>query len=329
MTELVRRPALGPEQLRLITQVSRLYHVRGVRQRDIAQRLKMSQPRVSRLLGMAEQYGIVRTVVVVPEGLHPALEDGLEDAYGLLEVHVVDVIGDDAAIARELGAAAARYLAGAPVEGAVIGFTSWSFTLREMARALDAVRRSDTTHVVELLGDLGSPLLQHEAARATTRLAQAFDAEPVFLRTPGVVTTPALREAALRDAHVERALRLLDHLDVAFVGLGPADFHGPLREGDNFFSADQLAAVRAGGAVGQLNQRFVDAGGEAVETALDDLVVGVTLEQLRRAGRRIVIAGGVSKHVALSACLAGGWTDVLVTDVASAQHLLSLYQETR
>ena len=131
-----------------------------------------------------------------------------------------------------------------------------------MARELDAIRRPGVTHVVEMLGDLGTPLLQHEAGRATLQLARALGAEPVLLRTPGVLATAALREAVLRDAHVGRALSMLDELDLAFVGVGPADFHGPLREGDNFFSAEQLADVRAAGAVGQLDQRFIDADGE-------------------------------------------------------------------
>ena len=311
------------EQLRLMTMASRLYHERGIRQRDIATRLGISQPRVSRLLAQAEEQGVVRTVVMAPEGIHPECEDVLEEAYGLRECHVVEVLEGDEAVPRELGATAARYLAEASLWGPRIGFTSWSSTLREMARTLDPVRRSGVTHVVEMLGDLGAPLLQHEAGRATVRLAAALGAEPVLLRAPGVLATPALREAALRDAHVERALTMLDHLDLAFVGVGPADFHGPLHEGDNFFCAEQLAEVRAAGAVGQLDQRFVDAKGLAVDTPLDDLVVAITLDQLRAADTRVVVAGGTTKWVPLHAALRGGWVDVLITDLATARYLIS------
>ena len=101
-----------------------------------------------------------------------------------------------------------------------------------------------------------------------------------------MLATPELRAAVLCDPHAERALRMLDRLDVAFVGIGPADFHGPLHEGDNFFSADQLTQVRAAGAVGQLDQRFIDARGDALPTPLDELVVAITLEQLHRRHQR-------------------------------------------
>jgi DNA-binding transcriptional regulator LsrR (DeoR family) len=184
--------------------------------------------------------------------------------------------------------AAARYLGETTLWGPRVGYTSWSSTLREMAREIGFVRRAGVTHVVEMLGDLGSPLLQHEAGRATLQLARALGAEPVLLRTPGVLATAALREAVLRDAHVGRALHMLDELDLAFVGVGPADFHGPLREGDNFFSAEQLAAVRAAGAVGQLDQRFIDADGDPVVTPLDDLVVSIRTPSCARRTRVVV-----------------------------------------
>jgi DNA-binding transcriptional regulator LsrR (DeoR family) len=323
MAGAVSGPRRDLQQLRLMTQAARMYHLHGARQREIAAQLGLSQAGVSRLLKLAEDHGIIQTVVVAPEGMHPELEEGLTQTYGLADVYVVDTDGSDDMIAKALGGAAARHLESHHFEGAVIGFTSWSVTLREMARMFEPVRDSGVTHVVEMLGDLGSPLLQHEAALATIQLAKAFGAEPVFLRTPGVVPTSSMRETALADAHVRRAMDLLDRVDVAFIGSGPADFHGPLEEGDNFFTADQLAEARASGAVAQLHQRFIDERGAAVMTPLDDLVVGITLAQVRRAKRRIAVAGGRSKHAALAAALAGGWIDVLVTDVVSAEHLLA------
>lgn len=320
------RPAAGrrsrpePNQVRLMAQVARLYHVRHLRQREIAERLHMSQARVSRLLALAQDEGIVRTAVVVPEGLYPDLESAIEVGYGVAEVHVVEVTSEES-IPVELGLAAAQYFSESPLEAPLIGFTSWSTTLRVMAREIEPARNGGRRAVVEMLGDLGSPELQHEAAHATQRLALALGAEAVYLRTPGVVADPERQRSVLEDPYVARTLTLLDRLDVAFVGVGPADTHGPLREGDNFFSAEQLRQVRAAGAAGQLLQRFVDAQGRAIGTELDDLVVGITLAQLRAAGRRIVVAGGASKHAALTACLRGGWVDLLITDAASARHL--------
>jgi DNA-binding transcriptional regulator LsrR (DeoR family) len=318
-----RTPLADIEQLRLMTKAARMHHIQGERQTEIAEKMGISQAGVSRLLRMAEEQGIIRKIVVPPEGLYPDLEDGLIEAYGLEAVYVIDIGSTEDGIAQILGAAAARCLSDIFDGGPVLGFTSWSTTLREMARMIEPRQHGSAKYVVETLGDLGSPMLQHEADVATLQMAQAFDAEAVFLRAPGVLPTSGLRDAALADVHIRRALRQLDEVDIVLVGIGPADFHGPLEESDNFFTAEQLAAVRAAGAVGQLHQRFIDRDGDPVKTPLDDLVIGITLDQLRNAGRRIAVAGGVKKHEALAAALAGEWIDVLVTDVNSANYLMT------
>ncbi len=311
------------EQLRQMTRAARLHHIHGARQTEIAEKMGISQAGVSRLLRMAEEHGIIRFIVVPPEGLYPDLEEALIEAYGLDAAYVVDVDPAGEGVAQILGAAAARCLTDVFEGGPVLGFTSWSTTLREMARLMEPRMKSQIRSVVETLGDLGSPMLQHEADVATLQIAQAFQAEAVFLRAPGVMKSASLRDVALVDGHIQRALKLLDEVDIVFVGIGPADFHGPLEENDNFFTTEQLAEVRKAGAVGQLHQRFIDADGKPVRTPLDDLVIGISLAQLRGAGRRIAVAGGAAKHEALAAALAGEWIDVLVTDVNSANHLLA------
>jgi DNA-binding transcriptional regulator LsrR (DeoR family) len=63
--------------------------------------------------------------------------------------------------------------------------------------------------------------------------------------------------------------------------------------------------------------------GIPVPTPLDDLVVGVTVEQLRRARSRWAVAGGKDKYDVLRAALVGDWIDNLVTDTDTAAHLLA------
>ena len=310
------------KQTRQVLAVARLYHIHHVRQSEIATRLGISQAGVSRLLKQAEDGGIVRTIVLSPEGMFPELEDGLLRKYGLARVAVVETGNNEDDIPRALGTYAANMLSGA-LKGKILGFTSWSVTLRELARLIAVEVDSPVTHVVEMLGDLGSPTLQHEATLATSQFSYALTADPVFLRTPGVARSPNIREMSLTDVYVRRAMEMFDKIDVAMIGVGPADFHGPLEEHDNFFNTEQLAEVRSQGAVGQILQRFIDSEGRPIKTPLDDLVVGVSLDQIRKAGERILIAGGSSKYKPIAAALAGKWIDTLVTDVGVARHLLN------
>lgn len=311
------------EQLRMMTKVARLYHTRGMLQTDIAKYLGVSQARVSRLLSAAEEADIVRKIVVIPHGLHADLEESLETEFGLQEVHVVDVVDDDEdQLTHDLGNAVGSILRILPLEAKTIGFTSWSRSLREMASTLQPLQRSSATRVVEMLGDVGPPTLQLEATRATQRLADLTGAAALFLRTPGVVSSPEVKAAILgHDPHAREALRALDEMDIALVGIGNCEIVPPLMAGDNFFRQEQFDLAESLGAVGQVNLRFISADGEPVVSELDNIVIGVTLEQLRGTERRLGVAGGPSKYNAIHAAIIGGWVNVLVTDVATAEHL--------
>lgn len=314
------------EALRIMTKVARLYHVKGLRQTEIAERLGSSQARVSRLLQAAEQAGVVRTIVVIPDGLHAETEEAVEERYGLTQVHVVEPVdgGPDEDLTADLGAAAVPLLTSLPLSGRTVGYTSWSRSLRALVAALDPVRGADAAHVVEMLGDVGPPRMQHEATRSTQRLADAIGADALFLRVPGVVASAEMADAIVeRDAHAKEAIDALDGLDVALVGIGTCAVDPPLVPGDNFFSEEQFALASSLGAVGQVNLRFLDADGAPIASELDHLVIGVTLPQLRTAKRRIAVAGGAKKYEAVRAAVRGHWIDTLVTDLDTAERLLA------
>ena len=314
------------ENQRVMTKVARLYHSRGVRQTEIASRLGISQARVSRLLQAAAEAGIVRTVVVTPVGLYAELEESLEEKFGLVQVHVVEALDDhdEGELTRDLGAAAAAILQPLQLESQTIGFTSWSRSLRHMAAALRPLRNSSDIVVVEMLGNVGPPRLEHDATRATQRFADLVGASPLFLRAPGVLASAAVRKAIIDlDAHTRDAIEAFDHIDLALVGIGDCEIVHPLVSGDNFFSKEQFALAKSLGAVGEVNLRFIDADGKPVLSELDELVIGVTLTQLRAATRRIGVAGGASKYVAIRAALRGGWINILVTDVRTAERLVA------
>lgn len=309
---------------RLMIKVARLYHTHGMRQTEIAQRLRISQSRVSRLLTQAEEGAIVRTVVAVPQRIHADVEERVEERYGLSEVHVIDAVSDDEAeLGRDLAHTTASLLHDSSFEAPTIGFTSWSKTLRLMVDSLQPMR-TRTERVVEMLGDLGPPELQHDAARSTQRLATMTGGQPVFLRTPGVAPSPDIKALLLeRDLYAREALALLDSIDLALVGIGACELDPVLRSGDNFFTTEHFAQMRERGAVGEVCLHFLDADGVPIDSELDDLVIGVTRAQLRSARRRWAVAGGQRKHAAIRAALAGGWVDTLVTDTGTAEFLLS------
>ena len=311
-------------QLRMMTKVSHQYHVLGMVQSEIAQQLGLSQARVSRLLSAALEANIVRTVVVPPPGLYSELEQRLEEEFGLVEVHVVDATGEsEKERACTLGRALANVFEIMPFENKNIGFTSWSHSMRAFVDVLNRPH-AKAQHIVEMLGGVGQPGEQHLATQATENLATLTDGKAMFLRVPGVVPSVAVKTAILEsDTFARSTLAAMNNLDIALVGLGSCEIRSEVMAGGNFFTTEQFDMIRGLGAVGEINLRFIDKNGTPVVSELDDLVIGVTLEQIKKADRRIGVSGDEAKRDAALAAVRGGWINVLITDEETADYLLT------
>jgi DNA-binding transcriptional regulator LsrR (DeoR family) len=309
-------------QIRLITKVARMYHERGIRQVDIAETLHLSQARVSRLLRRAAELGIVRTVVAVAQGVYTDLEESLEARYGLAEAVVVDVEGSHRDIAAALGSAGASYLETTLTGGERIGISSWSETLLGVVDRMHPLRVPGAESVVQLVGGLGAASVQAEGNRLLSELARLIGATAVFVPAPGLVGNKAVRESLLNDTAMESVATEWSRLTMALVGIGSLPPSPLLRASGNAVDPADQDRLLAAGAVGDVCQRYFDSAGVLVRSDLDDRVVGIHPDGLRRIPRRVGIAGGDSKHAAIHAALSGGWVNVLLTDTGTAESLL-------
>jgi DNA-binding transcriptional regulator LsrR (DeoR family) len=311
------------DEVRLITRVARMYHERGMRQPEIAERLRLSQPKVSRLLRQAIDIGIVRITVGVPAGAFVELEERLESRFGLQEAVVVDVDGDDEdEILRGLGAAAAFYVETTIRAREVVGLSSWSATLLAMVDAMHPISTARNARVVQILGGVGSPAAEGHATHLTRRFAELVRGEAAFLPAPGVVGSADAKRVLLDDPFVEAAMGLFDEVTLALVGIGAVQPSGLLASSGNVFSERELSSVREQGGVGDICLRFFDAAGKRLTTALDGRVIGMDLEQMKRMPRAVGVAGGRRKVPAIRGALEGRWINCLITDRFTAQALL-------
>jgi DNA-binding transcriptional regulator LsrR (DeoR family) len=310
------------DELRLMTKVARLYHEQDMTQPEIAAQLDLSQATVSRLLKRAEQEHIIRITVNVPFGTYPELEEELQKTFGLKEAVVVDSIEDNDRVMRDLGAAAAYYLETTLHANDVIGISSWSSTLLAMVDAMQPLNRPLQVKVLQILGGLGSPSAGVYASRLIGRLADRVKGEAILLPAPGVVGSPEAVPIFLNDRYVQQATAKFDQVSLALVGIGSVEPSGLLASSGNIFSPEELEMLREAGAVGDICLRFFDKAGIPVETSLNERVIGMTLEQLRKVKRAVGIAGGPRKLNAIRGALTGKLINVLITDSLTAKKLL-------
>jgi DNA-binding transcriptional regulator LsrR (DeoR family) len=310
------------DELRLMAKVARMYHQQGLTQSEIMERLNIHQSTVSRVLKRAEKEGIIRVIVSVPSGTHPELEEALQSRYGLEDAVVVDSVDDDDQIVRDLGAAAAFTVENTLKPGDVIGISCWSAALLAMVDAMRPTQRASGARVVQILGGVGSPGAAMHATNVTRRLAGLVSAEVTLLPAPGVVGSAEAKRVLMRDQYVQEAMGLFKSVTVALVGIGAVEPSKMLAASGNVFSSQELKQLTGKGAVGDICLRFFDASGQQVITPLNDRVISMELNELRRVPRVIGVAGGKRKTAAIRGALNGKRINVLITDRAMAERLL-------
>ena len=268
--------------LRLIARIAQMYHLEGHRQAEIAGLLRLAQATVSRMLKRAEAEGIVRTSIIPPPGTFADLEAALRSRYGL---------------------------------------SSWSRTILRMVANVHPHKAAKARYVVQILGGMGEASLHAQATQLTTRLANLTGSAPRLLLVPGVAPSQAARLVMLADLTLRETTDLFSHLSLASIGIGAVEPSDLLARSGNGLSAGELAVPQDAGAAGEISFRFNDKDGRPVETPLNERVIGITLDDLRKAGRVMALAGGPAKTPAIAGALRLGVIDVLVTDRFTAARL--------
>jgi DNA-binding transcriptional regulator LsrR (DeoR family) len=317
---MARKPL--PTDLYLLSKVSKLYYEQSLTQHEIALKLHLSRPKVSRLMQQALDEGVVQITVHAPQGTYPDLEYQLEKRYNLREVKAIEVDEPNTqdTVSRVLGIAAARYFQRTAQDGDIIGI-SWGKTLRAMVNALQPVH-VENVHVVQMIGGLGFPEAEVHATSLCRRLTQLLDSKLTLLPAPGIVDNVAVKQAIFTDSHMLSVLELFGRINVAYVGVGAPTPDSVVMRGGKIMSQEDVNQLTAKGAVGDIALRFFDRDGQAVVTELDQRVIGITLEQLKRIDHVVGVTGGPQKNEVVLGALRGGLIDVLITDLLTARYLL-------
>ncbi|NTV40255.1 MAG: sugar-binding transcriptional regulator, partial [Demequinaceae bacterium] len=134
--------------------------------------------------------------------------------------------------------------------------------------------------------------------------------------------TPAARDALMEDPFIQELTAEWKNLDVLLAGIGSVSPSTLLAASGNTLSEADLGRLRSAGAVGDVCLRYFDGDGQVVVTDVNARVIGISSDDLRAVPRKIGIAGGDRKLEAIRGAVSGGWIDVLITDLATARHLV-------
>ncbi|MGF0539135.1 sugar-binding transcriptional regulator [Agrobacterium sp. ES01] len=304
-----------------------LYYNQGLTQKDVAERLGISRSTVIRLLDEALKRAEVQ--IWISDGIGDCVElaTGLEKAFGLDEAIVVPAPASDQAdaIAKAVGLALGEFLSDVIEDNTTIG-VGWG---RTMTASLSGFRppRRENCKVVSLLGGIVA-VHQTNPIDYTWRLASQLGAECYMFLAPLLVDSVETKQALIEKCGLKTLYDLAENLDLAVVSCGDI---GPqstsLSEG--FISHETLDELIAAGCICDTMFNFLDAEGRSVEHSINQRVMSVELDTLKKAKHIVLSSGGAHRAKAIRATIKRIGCNTLITDEAAARELLKLQGQSR
>ena len=307
------------DRSRLLIEATRLYYEHNLNQAQIATRLDVSRPGVSRLLQEARDTGIVKIQIVDPGARGTRLESALREKYGLKHAIVVPSDKQDTVLKSRMGSALITLLDQLLTENTTLG-VSWGSTLQAATEHLKPRLVKNMT-VVQLNGGVSKAELDTHATEIAGRMGENYQAIPYLLPLPAIVDTAELKKAIISDRNIAKTLKLAREADIAVFTVGAFGSKSVLVQADYFEEAEVQALIQAG-AVADICSRLIKADGSICSPELDDRTIGIELAELKARPFSIAVAGGLNKAQAIRAGLAGGYFISLITDEDVARQLL-------
>jgi len=306
---------------RLIIDAARLYYESDFSQQEIAKKLGVSRPTISRLLQQAKELGFVRIEIMDPMENNKELARKLKSKYGLHTVLVCNSpINDDNEITQFIAKRAAELLNEIVTDGDIIGIT-WGNTMYHVATNLKK-KRVKGVEVIQLNGGISQSQVNTYASETVNLFAEAFNTIPRYLPLPIIFDNPEVKKMVESDRHISRIIEMGKQANVAVFTVGTVKKNALLfRVG--YLNKEEEKDIQQH-AVGDICSRFFTKSGDIFSEVIDERTVGIELEELKKKEKSILIAGGEKKIEAIHGALSGKYANYLITDQFTAKHLLEL-----
>lgn len=299
------------ERKRLLSKVAYLYYVEDLSQAQISKKLGIYRTTVSRMIAQARKEGIVKIEITDFDSELFALEEYVKEKYGLLHLEIVETGEEETDSLTELASRAATLIRNSAKEGDTIGI-SWGATLSQVVAQIDP-RYFQNIRVCPLAGGPSHINSKYHVNTLVYELARKFQGKSSFINATVLQETPALARGIIKSKYFSDTLAFWQHLDVAIVGVG-GTLSQESSQWRDLLTTEDIKTLAEEKAIGESCCRFVNAAGDLVHEKLQERIIAIPFELLRRVPTTIGVAYGEAKSQAILALIKQGYLNSLVTD---------------
>lgn len=308
------------EKSKKMVEAAKLYYQMDFSQMEVAKKLGVSRPTVSRLLQQAKEEGIVEIKIMDPSENCRVLGTELEEKLGLKKAIVTSVpMYEEKIVKQAIGKIAADYISSIVKDEDVIGVT-WGTTLYQVAKHLEHKSVRDVK-IVQLKGGVSHSQKKTYASETLHAFEKAFDATLYQLPLPALVDHVVVKQAIEADRHIRSLLTIGKEANIAVYTVGVPQTDSLLFQLGYFTEEDEK--VISEHAVGDIASRFFDKDGHICNDELNARTIGIELEDLKHIEQSILVAGGLKKVDGIWGAIKAKLCNVLITDTYTAKILLN------
>jgi DNA-binding transcriptional regulator LsrR (DeoR family) len=305
---------------RLRLRAAWMYFVEEMTQNEIALKLGIGRVTVVRLLAAARERNEVK--ISIGDRLAECVEAErlLEKRFGVDEVIVVPLSSRGADATGPVSAATGAYVSSLVRPNMRIG-VGWGRTLVSSLAFMNE-RTVEDVSVVSLLGGI-MKARKFNPAEFAWRFASLYQADCYLMTAPLVVDSAATRETLIERCGLGDIFELAKSLDAVVLSAAGTGPDATSHQSKFISNADRASVIKAG-AVGDMLFNFFDSNGELVDHPINERVMSVPLDIIKKVPVRVLAAGGASKVQALGGALKLLKPTVFITDEYTAKDVLKL-----
>lgn len=294
--------------------IATLYYKNNLSQNEIAKKLNVSRPWISKLLKKAQDAGMVKITIQSPLEGHPELEKQIQEAYGLCHVKVIDSSQQE----DYLSLAAASYLMAILQDHDTIGI-GWGSSVARFVDACFPIQAKDLK-TVALAGSFGTSaetLPNYQAIE----LAQKLSATPVLLHAPAFCTSKEGYDMLMENDSVRESLYLAEHADILITGISSSQTS--FLTHTNLLTDEAIEELHQNRVIGDILLQYFNADYDPVSLRLTQYMIKANIYEARKHARCIMsLCQGVEKIESIHAILSSGLVDAFFTDTETAKILI-------
>lgn len=304
------------ESLKKITLAAEMYYIYDMPQKDIADRLGISRPWVSQLLKRAKELGIVRIEIDSPLKGCSEIEETIKKKFPIENIYVIKCTNDGDY--TNISMAAANYLVSHIMPEDVIG-VGWGMSIANMIDYITEMKLKEVK-IVPIIGGAGSAAACLSSVCAN-RLSTILGAQCELLHANAYCYNMKEYEAVMSNNNVKSVIEIGEQSDIAIVGIGNMENSRIVEY--NYVNDEDKKELEKHGAVGDIAFRFIDKGGEIIDTDFNKRIVACDLKKVKKNAREVIaLAYGPAKAETIKAALKGGWISTLFIDSETAELLI-------